>query len=313
MKKKAVIFGVGRNFERRKSYYFENYEIVGFVDNNKVGQIIKGWGGADDGKEAVVCSINDLNAFCYDVVIITPTYYKEMKEQLLKFGVPEEKILIDVFLFWEDKDSAANHILGMKSYSQHGEDIIVASIFLQIGIEKPTYMDLGANSPFVLSNTALMHENGCKGINIDASPKCIELLKLYRPDDVNLNVGVGDNRGVLPFYVGTELCMGNSFKKSVYNEAYVIRVPVVTLNDIVQEHCKDGFPVFLDCDIEDYDYEVLNSYNLNENGPKVICVEVRRNEEEKFDTMIKGKGYFKFCRCGGNCIYVRNDYKSVLL
>ena len=41
-------------------------------------------------------------------------------------------------------------------YSQFGEDLILAHLFSQIGISKPTYLDIGANEPKFICNTLLL-------------------------------------------------------------------------------------------------------------------------------------------------------------
>ena len=43
-----------------------------------------------------------------------------------------------------------------KSYAEMGEDLILASIFEQLRIEHPTYLDVGAWDPIELSNTYLL-------------------------------------------------------------------------------------------------------------------------------------------------------------
>lgn len=57
-----------------------------------------------------------------------------------------------------------------KSYSQSGEDLIIKYIFDALGIEKPSYIDVGAYHPYCLSNTSLFYELGSKGINIEPDP-----------------------------------------------------------------------------------------------------------------------------------------------
>ncbi len=57
-----------------------------------------------------------------------------------------------------------------KSYSQLGEDLIVRYLFDDLKIDKPTYIDIGANDPYILSNTAFFYKSGCKGINIEPNP-----------------------------------------------------------------------------------------------------------------------------------------------
>jgi hypothetical protein len=34
------------------------------------------------------------------------------------------------------------------SYSQNGEDLIIKDLFSRLGIQHPTYLDIGANEPF---------------------------------------------------------------------------------------------------------------------------------------------------------------------
>ena len=47
------------------------------------------------------------------------------------------------------------------SFSQCGEDLIVKFIFDCLGINSPTYIDIGAHHPHYISNTALFYKNGC--------------------------------------------------------------------------------------------------------------------------------------------------------
>lgn len=298
--KRVIVFGLGKEYEKRKDIIEKNFEVVCLIDNFKSGNGIKK-------PEAII----DQD---FDIVVITPSRYTEMRDQLRKIGVPEKKIRIDYFD--RLRESACKTVFGLKFYSQHGEDLIVSAIFQQIGIKKPSYMDLGANSPFLISNTALMYASGCRGINIDASPDCIEAFKCCRPEDINLNLGVAEKSGILPFYMVDEVSGLNSFDKAELEQRgvkprIIKQIPVVTLEHIVKEYCKDGlFPDYFDCDIEGFDLQVLRSYPFEKNGPKVICVEC--SDTEAFNTMLDQKGYFKYCRTGSNNIYVKKEYSYTL-
>jgi hypothetical protein len=79
-----------------------------------------------------------------------------------------------------------------RSYSQCGEDMIVEYIFRLRAVERPSYIDIGANHPFALSNTARFYERGCRGVNIDPNPAAMLLFDEHRNGDVNLNVGISD-------------------------------------------------------------------------------------------------------------------------
>ena len=65
--------------------------------------------------------------------------------------------LTNLFLSKEEKYS--NNFL-RKSYSQCGEDLLVDYIFKLRGITQPTYLDIGANHPYFISNTAKFYQQG---------------------------------------------------------------------------------------------------------------------------------------------------------
>ncbi len=78
------------------------------------------------------------------------------------------------------------------SFSQCGEDLIVQNIFNCLGIEKPSYIDVGAYDPFIFSNTALFYSKGSRGINIEPDPHLYKTFPKHRKEDINLNVGIGE-------------------------------------------------------------------------------------------------------------------------
>ena len=62
-------------------------------------------------------------------------------------------------------------------------------------IKKGIYLDIGCYHPIKDSNTALLYNNGWKGINIDISKESIEMFKIFRPNDLNLNFGISTKNG----------------------------------------------------------------------------------------------------------------------
>jgi hypothetical protein len=84
------------------------------------------------------------------------------------------------------------------SYSQNSEDIILQNIM--DNKKNGYYIDIGAHDPIRFSNTYLMYLNGWKGINIDPLPGCMEKFKHYRPDDINLNIGISSISGEIKYY-----------------------------------------------------------------------------------------------------------------
>ena len=73
------------------------------------------------------------------------------------------------------KIGAARYILESKiypSYSQAGEDQLVRYLFQSMGIANPTYLDIGANHPYICSNTFLFYSRGSKGVCIEPDEYC---------------------------------------------------------------------------------------------------------------------------------------------
>ena len=132
-KKKAVLFGIGHNYQVHKKAIYDTYDVVALVDNN--------W--EKIGRECQPISI--LSKIQYDVVVILPSIYLDIWKQLREYGIPENNIVIYM------KDIKKNSIrtsLRLNCFGQHFDDLILAAIFGQIGIEFPSYLDLGANMPY---------------------------------------------------------------------------------------------------------------------------------------------------------------------
>ncbi len=203
---------------------------------------------------------------------------------------------------------------GDKSWSQHMEDGMVLNLFYLIGIRKPSYLDIGAHHPTELSNTKLLYDHGCRGVNVDANPMLIEIFKHERPDDKNVCVGVGvEEKSSASFYMYGEKSGRNTFSSEEVNEMKgiiqvktVVRFPVKTLDQIVKEYCPGGYPEFLSIDIEGWDFDVLRASDFSVYpNPMVVCVETRRADTQKMREMMKEKEYFLYCRLGENLIFVR--------
>ena len=98
------------------------------------------------------------------------------------------------------------------SYSQEGEDMVLQRIFAQK--EYGFYIDVGAHHPKRFSNTYLFYKKGWRGINIDALPGSMDLFNKVRPNDINLEVGIGYKEEELNYYMFNESAL-NSFSKKL--------------------------------------------------------------------------------------------------
>jgi FkbM family methyltransferase len=207
---------------------------------------------------------------------------------------------------------------GGQTYAQHGDDLILLDIFNRLGIHKPSYLDVGAHHPFIISNTALLYKRGSRGINVEANPDLIGAFHEHRPEDINLNIGVAPTAGTMTFYIHGSHSGRNSFVRDAMRDCGFLgkmRISVVTIEDIVQEHANGEYPDLLSIDIEGLDHDVLASINYQRHPPKVICVESGVDKDDNSDairSLLTGVGYFPCWRAGVNIIFVRNEYRGIL-
>ncbi len=216
--------------------------------------------------------------------------------------------------------------LGNVSYAQHGEDIVLLNIFRQLAIPRPSYLDIGAHHPFYISNTALFHELGSRGVNVEANPNLIEAFLDLRPGDITLNVAVGTAAGETDFYFiddysGRNTCdLATAQDFVANNPSFAIqkqgRIPVTTVADIYHDHFAPREIDLLSVDVEGMDREILESTFASGIYPKVIVSEIisgaDHSQANGIRSVLEGSGYFVYLRLGANYIGVRNEFKAML-
>jgi FkbM family methyltransferase len=203
------------------------------------------------------------------------------------------------------------------SYSQCGEDIIFSHLINNIfSIKKIRYLDVGANHPFHLSNTALFYKRGNSGIVVEPDPYFANLLRKKRPRDKVLECGVhfsGEKSAV--FYIM------DSPTLNTFSEQEMLRyvdmghkltskqlVNLIDINSILEDA---GELDFLNIDIEGLDYEVLQRIDWVKFRPKCVCVETityeKNNEPKKLHKIIElmsSSGYVLYADTFINSIFV---------
>lgn len=208
---------------------------------------------------------------------------------------------------------------GHLSYAHNGDDFMVLNLFELIEIREPSYLDLGAHHPTNGSNTKLLYDRGSRGVNVDANPNLIYAFDLERPEDKNVQVGVGPRAGMAEFFMYSDTSGRNTFSREEVKQlegTMIVRknfdIPVKTITQIVEEHCDGLYPQFLSCDIEGLDFEVLKSADFSVSFPFVICVETRREASARMIEMLDQKGFFVYCRMGENLFFVFKGLKSAV-
>jgi FkbM family methyltransferase len=209
------------------------------------------------------------------------------------------------------------------SYSQCGEDLIMKHLFGPLGIQHPTYMDIGAHHPFFLNNTALFYRHGGRGINIEPDPGLFSAFQKYRKADINLNIGVAPGKpSEMNFYQMSEPVLNTFSKKEAqsYRDSHghsirsVIKIPVLPINKVCEEYLDNRVLDILSIDVEGLDFQILKSLNFKKYPPSIICIETISYSEtgngvknEEIISYLKQKGYMLFADTYINSIFVRQD------
>lgn len=159
---------------------------------------------------------------------------------------------------------------------------------------KGFYIDVGAHHPSRFSNTRYLYNKGWNGINIEPTPGALPLFNLFRSRDINLNIGITEQAGELPFYCFNDPAL-NSFSKEMSddreaNTRYFIkevkRVKTMPLAAVLDKYVPTGKVIdMLNIDAEGLDMAVLRSNNWNKYIPLFIIVEITENIEQLTSTL----------------------------
>jgi len=207
------------------------------------------------------------------------------------------------------------------SYSQFGEDILIDKY---VGKKKGFYVDVGANDPSFMNNTKRFYDKGWRGITIDPNLSKWKKLEAERPEDINLNICLGNKIGEKTLYIfGSDTVNTLSKEEKEFNirEGFEFlgekKVKVETLESVLDKYLQGRNFDLLSIDTEGNDLEVLQGNNWKKYRPKVICIEIytagnttnkKRDSETKYLVKL---GYKKVAETEVNAIWLLNKQMLV--
>jgi len=186
-------------------------------------------------------------------------------------------------------------------YSQEGEDTLLTAFYEEQLNYKGFYVDVGALHPLRYSNTQLFYDKGWRGINIDATPGSMELFNKIRPNDINIEAGISNVRGLLKYYSFEEPAL-NSFSREISEERMkngyklkeIVKIETFPINDILSNYVPKGRLIdFITIDIEGLELKVLESLDFQKFAPKFFLIEELEFVGRDF-TEIKNSSICKF-------------------
>ncbi|MBX9623499.1 MAG: FkbM family methyltransferase [Gemmataceae bacterium] len=189
------------------------------------------------------------------------------------------------------------------SFAQNAEDLVAAGLLAAVGVDRPSYLDIGAYDPIFSSNTYLFYRQGGRGVLVEPNVGLTPKLRRKRPGDVVLEAGIGiDETAAAPYYVLHDAQL-NTFdpeqverlKAAGARVERVVEMPLVNVNRVIADGFGGAAPDFLSVDVEGLDLAILRTLDFARFRPKVICVEtlvtgtLRHNPETP--QFLAGKGY----------------------
>ena len=187
-------------------------------------------------------------------------------------------------------------------------------------LKKGFYIDIGANNPFVQSNTYHFYRKGWQGINVDALPDSMRPFNKFRKRDINIENAISDTEEVLEYYMFSSTfynCFSKEEaekRKSVSKLLEVRKLKTQKLSDLLDKQIIQNID-FMSVDVEGFDLEVLKSNNWDKYRPKVILTEYySKNLDEVKETdvyiFLNLNHYTHFCNTPTNSFYLDNKFLS---
>ncbi len=196
------------------------------------------------------------------------------------------------------------------SYSHLGEDLFLAKQFPKD--YKGFYIDVGSNDPKRKNNTYYFYKKGWSGITIEPDPSCFKKNLIYRPRDINLNIGISDNSGTSDFYLFFPSLL-NTFSKDEakiyvsqgYKLEKILKIKVEKLEEVINENMSENPRIdVLSIDTEGYDLKVLKGTNLERFKPSFVCVEFSKDRiSNEIDIFLRTSRYKSIYNNSSNSIY----------
>jgi len=154
-------------------------------------------------------------------------------------------------------------------YGEFGEDIFINRIFKNIF--DGTYVDVGCYHPYKGSLTANLYKKNWSGINIDISKTSIDLFRMVRKRDINLNLAVSDFDGETFFFENSPINQQNSLIMQ-NDKQNKVKIESCTLNTILKKNNFNNFD-YLNIDVEGSELNVIKGIDLKKFQPKLITIE----------------------------------------
>ena len=212
------------------------------------------------------------------------------------------------------------------SYSQAGEDRVLAFLFGSMGMSSISYIDIGANHPIINNNTFLFYSAyKSTGILIEPDRSLCDEARKNRKKDTIIQAAIYSmiSAEKATFYVFDNNQIGTlskeraeiTQKSGIFKLIAEEKVSILTIEQVIKEYLHGRLPDLISLDAEGVDYEVFYSFDFDKYPVPVWLVETCEYSENhikpKSENILKlmaGKGYFVYADTYINTIFVNKKW-----
>jgi len=154
-------------------------------------------------------------------------------------------------------------------FGEFAEDVFINRLFKNVN--KGFYVDVGCYHPFKGSLTAKLYEKNWHGINIDISKTSIDLFKIVRKKDINLNLAISNFDGETYYYENSPINQQNSLIQKNDNQQKK-KIECLKLNSVLIKYNISSFE-YLNIDVEGSELDVIKGIDFKRFTPTLVTIE----------------------------------------
>jgi FkbM family methyltransferase len=176
------------------------------------------------------------------------------------------------------------------------------------GIKNGVFVDVGANDPFIESQSYHLEQLGWNGLLIEPLPNMCALLREHRTSTVVPYAcsSKENHKKILPL-ISFGVCSTLESKLIHTNKVKqdVIHIETRTLDSILEENNIEVNFDLLSIDVEGHEIELFKGFDIQRWKPKLVLLEDHVTSQDKHKFMITN-GYKFLLRTGLNTWYIQN-------
>jgi len=179
------------------------------------------------------------------------------------------KVIYFIYQFLKTKKILKQKIF----YSNWGLDMLADDFFKDK--KNGIYIDIGCHQPFLNNNTYRLYKRGWVGINVDLDFNTIDLFNFFRKKDLNIQAAISDKQEKRDlFFFHNRSAINTLSQSSGVNAKEIRKIQTRTLDNIIENsYFKDKKINFLSIDVEGFEMNVLNGFDINKYKPELIIIE----------------------------------------